>query len=157
MDLSNEQNSKQSPLLPLSIEIVQELWSKTYNQDGKPDWSHILPYYDEQLVFQDSIQRVEGKAEFSAMCSRLTERCEKLTMDILTISQTGNFIFFDWKMTMVFKKYPSTPIFGCTKLTLGETGTISEQRDYFDLWGDIFNGIPRFKKHYRKFMQQKFG
>lgn len=23
------------------------LWSKTYNLEGKQDWSHILPYYHE--------------------------------------------------------------------------------------------------------------
>ena len=30
----------------LTLELVKELWSKTYNTNGKPDWSHILPYYD---------------------------------------------------------------------------------------------------------------
>jgi hypothetical protein len=34
---------------------------------------------------------------------------------------------------------------------------IIEQRDYYDLWGDIFNGIPRFGKLYRKFMFKHFG
>ena len=31
----------------LTKDLVLELWSKTYNTEGKPDWSHILPYYDE--------------------------------------------------------------------------------------------------------------
>jgi len=29
-----------------SADQIRELWSKTYNTEGKPDWSHILPYYD---------------------------------------------------------------------------------------------------------------
>jgi limonene-1,2-epoxide hydrolase len=145
------------PLKPLTMELVQELWSKTYNQDGKPDWSHIFPYYDEKIIFQDSVQRIEGKAEFIALCNRLTQRCEKLSMDILSISEGANFILFDWIMMMAFKKFPDTPIYGCTKLTLNEQGIIIEQRDYFDLWGDIFNGIPWFHHRYRKFMHKKFG
>ena len=78
-------------------------------------------------------------------------------MDIETIMRKGNEIMFDWKMTMMFNKFPSTPIYGCTKITLHEDGRIIGQRDYYDLWGDIFNGIPWFKKRYRKFMRKKFG
>ena len=144
-------------LEPLTTERILELWSKTYNIEGKPDWSHIFPYYHDQIVFQDSIQRVEGIEEFKAMCARLTKRCEQLNMDIESIVKDGNNVFMQWKMTMIFKKYPSTPMYGCTKLTLGEDGRIIHQRDYFDMWGDIFNNIPFFKKPYRKFLRNKFG
>lgn len=34
---------------------------------------------------------------------------------------------------------------------------VEEQRDYYDLWGDIFDNIPRFGKAYRRFMKRKFG
>lgn len=141
----------------LTPERLKDLWSKTYNTEGKPDWSHIFPYYDENIIFQDSIQRVEGKDDFVAMCTRLTTRCEKLNMDILAVAANENEIFFQWIMTMTFKKFPITPMYGCTKLTMNENNQIVEQRDYFDLWGDIFNGIPYFKKSYRKFMHKKFG
>lgn len=43
------------------------------------------------------------------------------------------------------------------RLTLIEDGYIIEQRDYYDLWGDIFNNIPRFNKKYRRFLQKYFG
>jgi limonene-1,2-epoxide hydrolase len=142
---------------PLTVERFRELWSKTYNTAGKPDWSHIFPYYHEDVVFQDSIQRIEGIKDFTAMCQRLTERCEQLNMDILSVATKPGEIFFEWKMTMIFTKTPSTPVFGCSKLTIGEDGRIMQQRDYFDLWGDIFNGIPNFKKTYRKFMRKYFG
>ena len=144
-------------LRKLDVATVRELWSKTYNAEGKPDWSHIFPYYHPRIVFQDSIQRVEGIREFVALCERLTKRCEKLQMEIHAIAQQDNVILMDRTMTMVFKKFPSTPIYGSTKLTLGEDGRIIEQRDYSDLWGDIFNGIPYFKKPYRKFMRRYFG
>ena len=60
----------------------------------------------------------------------------------------GNIIIFDWIMTMIFKKYPSTPIYGSTKLTISDDGLILQQRDYYDLWGDIFNNIPHWNKMY---------
>lgn len=141
----------------LTPEKLQELWGMTYNSEGKPDWSHIFPYYHDDIVFHDSIQRIEGKEDFIALCNRLTDRCEQLQMDILSVSQNENEIFFEWKMTMMFKKFPSTPMFGCTKLTFGEDNRIVKQRDYYDLWGDIFNGIPWFHRPYRKFMHKYFG
>ena len=78
-------------------------------------------------------------------------------MEIISIAQDSNVIMMDWKMTMSFRKFPDTPVFGSTKLVLGDDGRIIEQRDYYDLWGDIFNGIPGFKKLYRKFMSKFFG
>ena len=149
--------TENSPLRKLDIHTVRELWSKTYNALGKPDWSHLYPYYHPDVVFQDSIQRIQGIQEFKALCERLTERCDMLSMEILSIAQEGNVILMDWIMTMSFKKYPPTPLYGSTKLTLHADGRIIAQRDYFDMWGDIFNGIPYFKKHYRKFLQKKFG
>ena len=145
------------PLRPLDANTVRELWSKTYNPAGKPDWSHIYPYYHPDVVFQDSIQRIEGIVEFVALCERLTRRCESIQMEILAIAQDANTILMDWVMTTAFKKFPSTPVYGSTKLTLHADGRIIGQRDYYDLWGDIFNGIPYFKKTYRRFMRRVFG
>ena len=141
----------------LTVNTVRKLWSKTYNTDGKPDWSHIFPYYHPEIIFQDSVQRLEGIDAFKAMCARLAGRCKKLRMEIISIAQDSNVIMMDWKMTMSFRKFPDTPVFGCTKLVLHNDGRIIEQRDYYDLWGDIFNGIPGFRKLYRKFMSKFFG
>jgi limonene-1,2-epoxide hydrolase len=141
----------------LNIETVKELWSETYNTHGKPDWSHIFKYYHKDIVFQDTIQRIEGIDNFIAMCNRLTTRTKELNMEIVSIVQNDNTIIFEWIMTMMFKKYPSTPLYGCTKLLISEDNYILQQRDYYDLWGDIFNNIPRFGKMYRRFIIKKFG
>ncbi|KPL05872.1 limonene-1,2-epoxide hydrolase [bacterium SM23_57] len=142
---------------PLTVNRVRELWSRTYNREGKPDWSHIFPYYHEDIVFEDTIQRIEGIESFTAMCERLANRCEQLNMDILSIIMDSREIFFEWKMVTVFRKFPSTPVYGCTKLTLGDDNRIIHQRDYYDLWGDIINGIPGFRRLYRQFMRKYFG
>lgn len=146
-----------SERVPLTPDSIREIWTKTYNTDGKPDWSNIYPYYHPDIVFHDAIQRLEGMDDFLAMCERLASRCEQLHFDIHGMGQAGNLIFMEWTMTMTFRRTPSTPMNGCTKLTLHEDGRILEQRDYYDIWGDIFAGVPGMKKLYPAFMQKVFG
>ena len=141
----------------LTLELVKELWSKTYNTNGKPDWSHILPYYDDNIYFKDTIQEIRGIAEFKEMTDRLTERSKDLNMKLVKVVQQGDDIFIEWEMTISYKKYPSSILYGLSRLTINEQGRIIEQRDYYDLWGDIFDNIPSFGKKYRKFMKKKFG
>jgi hypothetical protein len=138
-------------------EIVKGLWTKTYNSEGKPDWLHIFQYYHPDIIFRDPIQKIEGIDEFKEMCNRLTNRCSKLVMNIVLILKKDNIIFMEWVMTMVFRRLPNTSMHGCTKLTLHEDGRIIEQRDYYDLWGDIFDRVPIFHWRYRRFMQLFFG
>jgi limonene-1,2-epoxide hydrolase len=142
---------------PLDAERIRELWSQTYNREGKPDWSHLYPYYHEDIIFEDSIQRVEGIVEFKAMCNRLATRCEQINMKIFSLVMQDRDIFLQWEFLMMFKKFPSTALAGCTKLTLGDDNRIIHQRDYFDLWGTILNGIPPFRRAYWKFMRRYFG
>ena len=141
----------------LNAESIKELWSKTYNTEGKPDWSHILPFYDENIHFRDSIQELRGIEEFVAMTRRLTDRSKDLSMKIVRTVQQERDIFIEWEMTIKFKKNPSSVLYGTSRVTLNEEGKIIEQRDYYDLWGDIFDNIPRFGKAYRRFMKKKFG
>jgi limonene-1,2-epoxide hydrolase len=141
----------------LNAESIKALWSKTYNTEGKPDWSHILPYYDENIYFRDSVQELRGIEEFVAMTRRLTDRSKDLSMKIVRAAQQDRDIFIEWEMTIKFKKNPSSVLYGISRVTLNEEGRIIEQRDYYDLWGDIFDNIPRFGKAYRRFMKKRFG
>jgi ketosteroid isomerase-like protein len=138
-------------------ETVKALWSKTYNTAGTPDWSHILPYYDKDIVFRDSIQEIRGIEAFTEMTGRLAGRSKDLSMMILRVVKEGDVLFIEWEMTISYKKNPSSVLYGASRITLSEEGKIKEQRDYYDLWGDIFDNIPRFGKMYRKFMHRKFG
>jgi len=153
----DKEMEKQTDNLELSVDTVKELWTKTYNCEGKPDWSHILPYYHPNIIFRDSIQRIEGIQEFQKMCRRLTNRCSKLVMDIHNIAQEKDVIVMEWTMTMVFRRLPNTSIHGCSRLRIGGDGRIIEQRDYYDLWGDIFDRVPVIRTVYRKFMKVFFG
>lgn len=137
--------------------LIKELWSKTYNTEGKPDWSHILPYYDDQIYFRDTVQEIWGIEDFKTMTENLTRRSKDLKMNIVHVVQRENIIFIEWEMTIKFKKNPSSVMYGASRLTISEEGKILEQRDYYDLWGDIFDNIPRFGRMYRRFMKRKFG
>jgi len=134
-----------------------ELWTNIYNTESKPDWSHILPYYDDKIHFRYTIQDIRGIKEFKAMMERLIERTQNLKMKILNIMMVNRIIFFEWEMTMSFKKAPSSTMYGASRITLNEEGKIIEQRDYYDLWGDIFDNIPFIGKVYRAFMRKSFG
>jgi limonene-1,2-epoxide hydrolase len=141
----------------ITLETVRELWSKTYNTEGKPDWSHILPYYDKDIYFRDSVQELQGIEEFTAMAERLTKRSKDLSMKIVNAVKEDKIVFLEWEMTIKFKKNPSSVLYGTSRLRLNENSKIVSQRDYYDLWGDIFNNIPRFGKAYRRFMKKRFG
>ena len=146
-----------SKIMTLDADSIKELWSKTYNIEGKIDWSHILPYYDKDIYFRDSIQEIHGIENFRAMTERLTKRSKDLKMNVVRSFMQGDDIFVEWEMTISFKKRPSSVMYGSSRITLNSEGKIVNQRDYYDLWGDIFDNIPRFGKAYRRFMIRKFG
>ena len=139
------------------LEHLKQLWEKTYNTDGKPDWSHLLPYYDDNIHFRDSIQEIYGLKDFSEMVKRLTKRSKKLEMKIVNAVQNGNIMFLEWEMTILFKKTKTSVVYGASRVKLNDTGKIIDHRDYYDLWGDIFDNIPFLGKLYRKFMRKVFG
>lgn len=157
MDRESLINQEPRESCKLTLDLVKQLWSKTYNTAGQPDWSHILPYYADDIHFRDAIQEINGMADFKAMTARLTKRSKDLTMNLVKAVQQGNDIFIEWEMTIHYKRYPGSVMYGISRLTLNGEGKIIDQRDYFDLWGDIFDNIPRFGTAYRRFMKRKFG
>jgi limonene-1,2-epoxide hydrolase len=96
------------------------------------------------------------KTSYSKTASKGSKALQ-LHMEILSIVMDSQQVFFQWKMLMMFKKFPSTPLHGCTRLTLGDDNRIIYQRDYFDIWGTILNGIPMLRNAYWKFMRRYFG
>ncbi len=138
-------------------ELLKELWTKIYDSQGRPNWSHILPYYAQDIFFKDSIQEIRGIHEFTAMTERLIKRSGSLKIEIKNIVQDGNVMFIEWIMTLTFHRLPSSSIYGSSRVSLNAEGKIIEQRDYYDLWGDIYDTIPVFGKIYRKFMYWIFG
>jgi hypothetical protein len=133
------------------------LWQDIYASPGKPAWDHILPYYDEDISFRDSVQSIRGKEKFAAMTRRLARRSStKLEFRIRNSSMQDDVIFLEWEMVISYKRLPESSIFGSSLIQLKD-GKIVQQRDYYDLWGDIFDNIPFVGKAYRLFMRKVFG
>ncbi len=88
--MENLEHEEPLILESLTTERIHELWSKTYNKEGKADRSHIIPFYHDRIVFEDSIQRIEGIEDFKAICAGLTEFCEQLNMDIQSVVKDAN-------------------------------------------------------------------
>ncbi|MDD3941909.1 MAG: nuclear transport factor 2 family protein [Sphaerochaetaceae bacterium] len=143
--------------LPLTSERIRTLWSMTYNTHGKPDWSHLYPHYHDDIRFQDAIQQVSGKPQFRAMCDRLAKRCTQLDMELHTVLREGSHAILEWTMTMRFRRFPSSPIHGCSVLMIDDDELITSQRDYYDLWGDIQDKVPLWNRFYRLCMRKFFG
>ena len=136
---------------------ITTLTPRTYNEARKPDWSHLLPYYAQDIHFADSVQEIHGITAFREMVERLTHRSGELRMDILNAAMEDDIIFIEWEMTILFRKTRSSVVHGASRLRLDEQGKIAAQRDYYDLWGDIFDNIPGFGILYRRFMRKVFG
>jgi hypothetical protein len=136
---------------------IVDLWMCVYNEAGRPDWSHLLPYYAEEIHFTDSVQEIHGITPLSEMVERLTRRSGELRMAVLRAVMQENVIFVEWEMTILFRKTRTSVVHGASRLMLNADGKIIEQRDYYDLWGDIFDNIPVWNKLYRKFMRKVFG
>jgi len=132
------------------------LWEGVYTTEGKPNWDHMLPYYHDEITFRDSVQTIKGKEEFTQMTRRLAKRSKNLQFLIHNSLMEGNLIFVEWEMIISYKKYPKSSVYGASRVILKE-GKVIEQRDYYDLWGDIFDNISFMRKGYRRFMKRKFG
>lgn len=133
-----------------------ELWKSVYTGEGGVDWSRLLPYYSDDIVFKDSIQEIRGIRDFTAMTDRLARRSRNLQYVIHSSVKEGDLIFVEWEMVISYKRYPQSSVFGASRITLRE-GKIVYQRDYYDLWGDIFDNIGFLKRGYRGFMKRSFG
>ena len=127
--MNETDNQKTEEFRIENVEQIKELWSKTYNTEGKPDWSHILPYYADDIYFRDSIQGIHGIEEFSAMTKRLSDRSRDLKMRVVRAMKEDQTIFVEWEMTISFKTRPSSVLYGASRLSLNDEGKIAEQRD----------------------------
>ena len=127
-----------------------------YSSSEGPRWDQILPYYKESIHFEDTVQEIRGIKDFTEMIRRLSRRSKKIEYVVHNSSMQGNLIFIEWEMVISYKTYPETSIYGVSRTTLKD-GKIIEQRDYYDLWGDILKNIKLISGGYRRFMRKRFG
>lgn len=138
------------------IEHLKSLWQDIYAASGRVDYSGMLPYYAEDVRFKDSVQELRGKESFAAMTRRLAKRSKQLRFIIRSALQRDDLVFVEWEMVISYRRFPESSVYGSSRLLLRD-GKIADQRDYYDLWGDIFDNIPLLSSLYRGFMRWAFG
>lgn len=138
------------------LDHLKRLWQDIYSPTGKVDWGGMLPYYAEDMRFRDSVQTIRGIRRFAAMTRRLARRSKNLRFIIHEASMSGDLAFVEWEMVISYTCFPSSSVYGASRLRLKD-GKIVDQRDYYDLWGDIFDNVPFLSKVYRLFMKRSFG
>lgn len=148
--------TEQEPFVIRDVQQIVDLWTRVY-ADGCPDWSHLLPYYADDVHFADTVQELNGIAAFREMVERLARRSGDVRMQVLNAVKDGDVIFVEWQMTLRFRQTRTVTMPGLSRLTLNEKGKIVDQRDLYDLWGTIFDAIPGLRRAYRVFMRRVFG
>ncbi|MFP4365394.1 MAG: nuclear transport factor 2 family protein [Spirochaetia bacterium] len=139
-----------------SLEQFLSLWKDIYTAEGTPSWDRMLPYYAQDIHFKDSVQEIRGKKKFTAMTQRLAKRSKSLEFLIHNAVMEGDLVFVEWEMVISYKRYPKSSVYGASRILLRD-GKVAEQRDYYDLWGDIFDNIIFLSSGYRRFMRRLFG
>jgi len=133
-------------------EMARQMFSfRGKNRSGEGvDMSIVREHYHPDVRFQDAIQVIHGKDAVIEMMLRFPKRVAELSCTVHEAAQKGDVIFVEWSMDMRARK--SLPVMtnhGVSKLRLDEDGLVVEQRDYFDLWGDMIDAFPRVSKAYR--------
>lgn len=139
-----------------SLDHLIRLWQDIYSSTGKVDWSTMLLYYSPDIHFRDAVQEIKGKKRFTAMTQRLAKRSKNLRFVVHRATMDGDLVFVEWEMIIAYKSFPESSVYGSSRLVLSQ-GKVVDQRDYYDLWGDIFDNIPFMAKVYRGFMRRAFG
>jgi limonene-1,2-epoxide hydrolase len=106
--------------------------------------------YDDDVSFEDPIQKVRGVEAFIALNHRLLDRARELVFKVESAAGTDEEIFLTWTMRCVpklrvgrvpFGPGPSINVDGATHLR-AMNGRVVYHRDYWDL-GEMFaSAIP---------------
>lgn len=132
--MSAEKNAAELP------ERIRELLSNLRPGD-KASVEKLRAVYDDDVSFEDPIQKVRGIEAFIALNHRLLDRAKELVFTVESASGTDEEIFLTWSMRCVPKLGPNIQVDGATHLR-AKNGLVVHHRDYWDL-GEMFaSAIP---------------
>jgi len=104
----------------------------------------LLSTYAEDVVFHDSLHRLEGIADMYDYFSNLYENVSSIVFDWQEEAVTSDGAFVRWNMTFkhpVLKSGSPVQVSGATFLSI-KNGRVSEHRDYFDAGEMLYEHIP---------------
>lgn len=104
--------------------------------------------YDEEVVFRDPLQRLEGREAFVEMNRRFVRHSRVLKIALHQSVASGNDLFLTWTMDYARKRGPTVSLEGVTHLRL-KNSRIAYHRDYWDLLSTVLAIIPGLGRVYR--------
>lgn len=108
----------------------------------------LMALYDDNVVFVDPLQRIEGSVALAAMNVRLVRRARDLRVRIGDRAAAGDQAFLTWQMDYRYRLGPAFTIDGISHLRLrGEK--IIEHRDYWDALSTAIGVVPGARSIYR--------
>jgi limonene-1,2-epoxide hydrolase len=127
-------HAEQAPLAERVRSVLEGL--RADDLDGV---ERLRPLYDEDMVFEDPIQKVRGLDAFVALNRRLLGRAKDLTFRVHDAATTGDVSFLTWTMLCTPKLGPKIHVDGTTHLRV-RGGRVAYHRDYWDL-GELFTSV----------------
>ena len=101
----------------------------------------LRPFYADDMVFEDPIQKVHGVEPFIALNRRLVLRARELHFRIERVVSTDTEVFSTWHMHFRPKVGPAFEIDAASHLLL-EKGRVQRHRDYWDLGALFASAVP---------------
>ena len=98
--------------------------------------------YDNNIIFQDPIKRIEGIDSLKAYFAKLNKNVENGYFEILSTEITGQKAFIEWKMHVTIKKPRKKKITADGISLIHFDDKVTYQRDYFDAGQLFYEHIP---------------
>ena len=107
-------------------------------------------FYADAAVFQDPLQRVEGRAAIKGMFRSFAKVFKAVDTEVFDVIEDGSRCVIHWEMTFSYKRWPAAAtVKGVTWLTLDAQGKCTSQTDYWDVW-QFFKGSLPFRSRRKK-------
>lgn len=119
------------------------------NREGSKGLESIEDLVDPYVVFQDPLKTVYGREEFIQTHQKLLSRSKDFFASIASFVESDDHVFATWTMSFTPRFGPRITIEGCTYAQLRD-GTVTYQRDYWDLLGSFMETLPAVGLLYRR-------
>lgn len=117
------------------------------DREGDGAVSELIDAYDDEVVFQDPLQRVEGREALAEMNRRLLRRARVLRVTVNEGVAAGDQIFLTWTMEYAYRLSPTLTLEGASHLRVRD-GKIVYHRDYWDLASSLIGKVPGVRRLY---------
>ncbi|AQU84634.1 MAG: nuclear transport factor 2 family protein [Halomonas sp.] len=105
----------------------------------------LYEVYTEEVVFDDPLHHVEGRAALERYFATMYENVERCQFTYHTQQHQANQAFVTWTMEFIHPRLArGQPILveGCSALTFSDDGRVLRHRDYFDAGAMLYEHLP---------------